>query len=226
MSKIHVGTCGFNYSWNPDGLEWYLTNTEFDTVELDASFYRIPGEKQIHNWKILTDKHPIIWSIKVYKSITHIHRLNENAVKDLKDFIEKFKELENYIKFYLIQLPPSFKDKNRLFEFFEKVKNEKIALELRNKELFNEEIVEWAKKNKITLVSVDAPGLPRTIFNTTGNVYLRLHGRIMWYYYNYLQIELKGLLKELDKIKAEKYVYFNNTSMYENAKKFLNLIKK
>ncbi|MFP3209319.1 MAG: DUF72 domain-containing protein, partial [Nitrososphaeria archaeon] len=35
----YVGTSGWSYAWNPDGLEWYVRNSGLNAVELNSSFY-------------------------------------------------------------------------------------------------------------------------------------------------------------------------------------------
>ena len=36
--RVYVGTSGWAYFWNPDGLDWYVRNSGLNAVELNASF--------------------------------------------------------------------------------------------------------------------------------------------------------------------------------------------
>ncbi|MEO0226027.1 MAG: DUF72 domain-containing protein, partial [candidate division WOR-3 bacterium] len=49
--KIHVGTSGWYYEWNQDRtLDWYITNSGLNSIELNASFYRFPFPNQVKAW--------------------------------------------------------------------------------------------------------------------------------------------------------------------------------
>jgi uncharacterized protein YecE (DUF72 family) len=227
MERIFVGTCGYAYSWNPDGLDWYLSESGFNTLELDSSFYHFPRESSVKKWIEATEKHPIPWAIKVHKSITHLYKFDNTAIDNFEKFMKIFKPMDKFIEFYLFQLPPSTKDLGKVEAFFKKTERSKFALEVRNLALFTEETVNLAQDLGITLVSVDAPVFPREIYSTNGKVYLRIHGRVGWYSYNYSESELKEIADKVKRAKAkEKYVFFNNTFMYENGKKFMQIYSK
>lgn len=82
--SIRIGTSGRTYKhWQgifyPDKwpksrwLEYYIMH--FDTVELNATFYRLPNRRSFENWKSRTpDK--FVWSVKSSKFITHTEKLN------------------------------------------------------------------------------------------------------------------------------------------------------
>ena len=230
--KVFVGTSGWHYSWNPDlSLDWYITNSGLNSIELNSSFYRFPFPNQVKGWANKTKLYnpKIRWSVKVNRLITHVFRFNDNAFNKWKIFENLFKPLDKFIYFYLFQLPPSFKSNNfeKIEKFFKKTKlKERFALEFRNIEWFKDKWIDWAKKLKLTLVSVDAPEFtkfPRKIFNINGIVYLRMHGRKAWYSHNYTEKELEEVKYNIEKENPkEVYVFFNNNhNMLENARKFL-----
>jgi uncharacterized protein YecE (DUF72 family) len=231
--KVHVGTSGWYYNWNPDlTFDWYLKNSKLNSIELNASFYRYPYPNQVKSWFTKTNnlRPDLRWSVKINRLITHVYKFNETAWQRWKSFERLFKPLDKLIDFYLFQLPPSTKPSSadKIAKFCKKTElKEKFALEWRNIEWFKEEWIEWTKKLRLTLVSVDAPDLPRDVFNTSGNVYLRMHGRTAWYSHNYTNEELKEVVGKILKVKPRKiYVYFNNDhSMVPNARKTLNLLK-
>lgn len=234
--EIFIGTSGWQYDWNPNGFEWYLKNSKLNSIELNASFYRFPFKNQIKNWKEKTEKiNKIRWSIKVNRLITHVFKFNERAIKTWKKFFDLFSLLENFIDFYLFQLPPYFKPKGKMYEnlikFIKSVNlKERFALEVRNVEWYNEEVLNELKSLQITFVSVDAPfftNLPREIFSFNDIVYLRMHGRTFWYSHDYSEKELKEVALKILKAKPKKvYIYFNNDhAMLKNAQKMFEIFR-
>ncbi|RLF23894.1 MAG: DUF72 domain-containing protein [Thermoprotei archaeon] len=228
---IYVGTSGWSYDWNPDGFEWYVKNSGLNTVELNASFYRFPFPSMVKSWARRTPE-GFIWSIKVNRLITHRYRFSIKALDVWRRFYTLFKPLESKIRFWLFQLPPSYRPRGKMLDnlekFIEEVNlGEKFVLEWRNKEWFRDEWIRWAEKLKITLCSVDAPDLPHTILKSSRMVYLRMHGRTVWYAYRYNEKELEEVAKRLMKADAAVYaVYFNNNhDMLDNARLMLAILR-
>ena len=91
--------------------------------------------------------------------------------------------------------------------------------------MFTDEIKEWAKKQDVLLVSIDAPELPDKIMSDE-IIYERIHGRTGWYSHDYSKNELKGIKEKILKSKPEKvYVFFNNNhAMLRNAQEMYKLI--
>ena len=218
--NFFVGTSGWSYDWNPDGIKWYVENSGLNSVELNSSFYRFPFKVWINAWK----KYEIRWMIKVNRIVTHLHRLNEKSYRVWGKFRSLFSPMENKIDYYLFQMPPNFKEFERVLEFVKKYGKEKFAFEFRNKYMYSKEILK--KLKGITVVSVDEPGMTR-IVKTSKDVYLRLHGKTFWYSHNYSNEELKELLKMATKLKPKKlYVMFNNNhNMLENARSCYDILK-
>lgn len=231
--KVFVGTSGWVYNWNEEGsLDWYLKNSGLNSVELNMSFYRFPFPNQVKGWLSKTRKlkPDLRWSIKVNRLITHIFKFNEKAFRLWENFHQLFRPLEKNIDFYLFQLPPSlsFSSFPRLESFIKDTRlKEKFALEVRNKDWFKEKCLEWAKKLRITWVSVDSPDFPLEVYSTNKIVYERMHGRTFWYSHYYTDEELREVKEKILKIKPKRvYVFFNNNhAMLENARRMLNLLK-
>ncbi|ARM75621.1 DUF72 domain-containing protein [Acidianus manzaensis] len=213
--EIYVGTSGWMYNWNPKrSLSWYVENSGFNAVELNASFYRFPTYKQVSSWK----KYNIKWAVKVNRIITHIKRLTD---------IEIWNKFESIVKdlnpdFYLFQMPPSFKfndDNLDKVKKFEKIVGEKMAIEFRDPKWYQTDL-----DLKITVVSIDSP-IGVYIINTSGTVYLRMHGRDNWYFYEYNDNELKDDISKILELNPKKiYIFFNNDLwMLENGKRMLEL---
>jgi len=175
MTTVYVGTSGWSYDWNiGHSLDWYINESQLNAIELNMSFYRFPYLNMVKSWA--TKGTQLAWVVKVHRSITHFQKLSEPAVESFQRFKKLFTPLEELIHYYLLQLPPSFTDITALEQFIEKTGTEKLAIEFRHPTLFTNELIEWGKKHGILLVSIDAPGLPRTIMSQTV-VYERIHGR-------------------------------------------------
>lgn len=172
----------------------------------------------------------IRWAIKINKSITHRHKFNEEALEIWKKFEDAFRTMDTLIDFYLFQLPllitPNLA--SRIAAFAEETAlQQRFALEFRNKDWFQEKWYEWAEEKEITLVSVDAPELPRKIYAINDVVYLRMHGRRKWYRHKYSTKELEEIEAKICKAEPEKaYVFFNNNhNMLKDARKLQELME-
>ncbi len=219
--KIFVGTSGWYYDWNTDlTLDWYIEHSGLNAIELNASFYRFPFPNQVKSW---TKKgKPLHWVIKVNRLITHRMRFSEKAFATWQKFLRLFASMDNYIDYFLFQLPPSItpKAQDTIASFLKKAKiAKKCAFEARNEKWFTTEMVQWAQALGITWVSIDAPEFTRDIFKTTKNVYVRVHGRTAWYHHNYNSRELKDIARRIVAVKPNRiYIFFNNNhSMLKNA---------
>jgi uncharacterized protein YecE (DUF72 family) len=228
--RVFVGTSGWFYSWNPQrSLDWFVASSGLNAVELNASFYRFPFPNQVKSWA--AKGRGLRWAVKVSRLVTHIHWLNQEGLTCWDRFFTLFAPLNQLVDFYLFQLPPRMgtEFRGRVAEFVKKSGLvQRFALECRNEAWFSPETTEWAKDLGITLVSIDAPKFPKEIYNTSGLVYLRMHGRTGWYQHNYTRSELQELVKKIRAAKPQGvYVFFNNDrDMLNNARQMLKLFGK
>jgi len=224
-----VGTSGWSYDWNPDGLEWYVSSSGLNAVELNASFYRFPRASTVRRWSRVGEG--IRWAVKVHRGVTHTRRLSRSSLDLWERFRDLFSLMDHLIDFYLFQMPPGFsrtpENEERVEAFAaESGLGPRMALEFRHVSWFSEDVEEWARRLDVTLVSVDAPDLPRTLFNTTGLIYLRMHGRTWWYAHRYTPDELAEVARALSAAGAKAiYVFFNNDhDMLDNGRAMLALL--
>src|SRR3954447_26984458 len=127
VSKIHVGCSGWVYKhWRgifyPEGLpqkRWFERYAEeFDTVEINASFYRLPLASTFDGWR---DKAPpgFRYAVKVNRFITHMKKLMD-CDEAVADFAALARRLGDRLGPLLYQLPPQLKrDLGRLEQFVE-----------------------------------------------------------------------------------------------------------
>lgn len=199
-------------------------NQGFNSVEINASFYRFPIQSWVKTW--LTAPEDFSFSIKVHRSITHYTKLKNRSLELWNRFRQPLESLEKKIDFWLFQMPSNYKYKQENLEairaFFEKTN-------LRNKAVIEFRDTSWWKAVKeianigIVFCSVDAPGLPHRLMSTNGAVYLRLHGSKEWYNYIYSEKELDNILSRIKKLKADKkMIYLNNDhGMLQNGRYLL-----
>ncbi len=225
MTETYIGTSGWSYDWNlGNSLDWYVTESQLNAIELNMSFYRFPYPNIIKSWAVKGKN--LAWVVKVHRSITHFQKLDLRAVESFQRFKTLFAPLEGRIHYYLVQLPPSFTDISTLEKFIEKTGTEKLAIEFRHPTLFTNEFITWAKHHGIFLVSIDAPQLPRTIMSE-GIIYERIHGRTAWYSHNYSDQELQEIQQRILVTNPKTiYVFFNNDhAMLANAMRMQQILR-
>src|SRR5262249_5579732 len=125
--QLRVGTSGYSYKqWKgnfypekvPDRemLNYYAT--QFSTVEINHTFYRMPGETLLLNWARSVSE-GFRFALTANQQITHIQRLR-GCESRLKRFLEVASVLQegDHLGPVLVQLPPAFKFDRSLLEDF------------------------------------------------------------------------------------------------------------
>ncbi|HIE33949.1 MAG TPA: DUF72 domain-containing protein [Candidatus Altiarchaeales archaeon] len=200
----------YSYRW----LEYYMK--KFDTVELNASFYRLPREKTFENWRKRTPEN-FLFSVKMNRFVTHVKRLLESK-NELKNFFSRVSKLEEKCGPILIQLPPSLEfEMSRTEKFLRELeknyRNYKFTIECRNETWFNKGVYDLFKEYSIALCISDTPNYPYVEKITADFVYVRLHGHEVLYASNYSEEQLQDWASKIRKWNnkdLDVYVYFDN----------------
>jgi uncharacterized protein YecE (DUF72 family) len=222
MAEIYVGTSGWSYAhWDTvfypsdvkgrDRITYY--SQHFDTVEINYTFYHLPREQTIKNWKNQVSKN-FLFSIKASRYITHLKRLQE-CEPSVTKFFENIKHLNEKLGPILFQLPPSFKMEYEHLEEFLKLlpKNFDYTFEFRHPSWYVDEIYDLLKKYKVALCITDLGGKLSPIVTTADFTYIRLHGPTKAYKGSYGEKkvnEWKEKLLTFKKQKISSYCYFDN----------------
>jgi uncharacterized protein YecE (DUF72 family) len=149
-----------------DYLSYYAT--QFDTLEVDATFYRIPAISTVKGWYAKTPAN-FLFALKTPQEITH-ERVLVDAGPVLAEFLRATEPLGEKLAVILLQFP--YFNKNafsspaeflaRLKPFLEKLPAEpKFALEIRNKYWLGPVLHDLLRKHNVALALVDHPWMPR-----------------------------------------------------------------
>jgi uncharacterized protein YecE (DUF72 family) len=223
VKPVHIGCSGWNYKdWReafyPKGLpqsrwlEHYAT--EFDTVEVNATFYRLPTRETVANW---VEKTPegFCFAIKASRYLTHIKRLRELPTY-FANFAERLEPLMDTPKMgpVLWQLPPGFKrDDERLADALEALPPGRHAMEFREPDWFAPDVYAALREHGVALVIGDHPKWPFQARElTTDWTYVRLHYGKRGRRGNYSEAELETWKRRIAAWRrdAEVLVYLNN----------------
>src|SRR2546423_1766510 len=185
MGNIYIGTSGWSYkSWDkefypaelPKNRQFDFYATQFPSVEINATFYRLPTPKMVQGWR---DKAPpgFVFAVKGSRFITHMKRLN-NLDGAVRKYFTRIKALRQRIGVVLWQLPPNFKkDLKRLDRFLRQLpKTYRHAVEFRNVSWLEADVFELLRRHRAAHVSVSSLGMPMNLSVTSEIVYIRFHG--------------------------------------------------
>lgn len=153
---------GFHPKGTKDELTYYAT--QFNSIELNATFYSLPSPDQILTWK---DKTPEDFKFfpKIPNTISHYRRLL-NITDVVTMFATSVLNFDEKLGMVFLQLHDNFKPKDyeRLEKFIKDWPKEvPLAVELRNEEWFADEEIfdktmELFQGHNITNIIVDTAG--------------------------------------------------------------------
>ena len=246
MSDIRIGTSGWVYKhWRtkfyPDEIKpgQYLNfyAEEFDTAEINYSFYKLPSQENYLDWANQVGD-DFVFAVKGSRYLTHM--------KKLKDPTDPWRRiystagcLGNKLGPILMQFPARWlKNTERLEEFLQCTKDNKIpdetlvrlAFEFRDESWFCKEVYALLEKYDAALCIADSLKFIRKDVVTTDFTYIRYHGRTPIYAANYSTAELRNESKKIAKFAAngiDVYAYFNNDGQahaIKNARKIKEML--
>ncbi|HVU29414.1 MAG TPA: DUF72 domain-containing protein [Sphingomicrobium sp.] len=219
---IRVGCSGWVYRhWRgifyPEALpqkRWFeLYSEEFDTVEINASFYRLPLASTFESWR---EKAPdgFCYALKANRFITHLKKLLD-CDEPLERFIGLARLLRGKLGPILYQLPPSLhKDLPRLGAFLAKLPAEPLqVVEFRHKSWYDEAVLELLDRHGVGFVTHDLKGLESPRWASGRTAYVRFHGAKGKYWGRYEEedlLEWTDWCLEQSLLGRSVWCYFNN----------------
>ncbi len=186
MENLHLGTIGWSYNFwkeifypkktaSKDYLAYYAT--QFNTVEVDSTFYRIPIQSTVSNWKQQTPE-GFRFSLKFPQMITHVKMLRD-CEYETGIFLERVGLLGEELGGLLLQFPPNF-GVDRLSDleaYLKKLpKEHRYAVEVRNKSWLNQTFYSVLRTNAIALVWADSSLMAEIREVTSDFLYVRWEG--------------------------------------------------
>jgi len=217
---IRIGCSGWNYEdWKglvyPSGeparrwLELYAQR--FDTVEINATFYRLPERKIVTRWAEQTPAR-FCFAVKASRYLTHVKRLRDLR-PGLERLYERIEPLHDARKLgpLLWQLPPRFRrDDDRLGDALAALPRGRHALEFRDESWFADGVYELLRAHGAALVVADRAPTPPTPWIATAEwSYIRFHrGRARRGAYG--RRALGTWAGRIAEAAGDVYAYFNN----------------
>ncbi len=238
MGNLHIGCCGF-----PTARKKYFE--EFDTIEVQLTFYTIPQTKTVQRWR---EEAPegFRFTMKAFQGITHRYfsptyrRARLGWEKERMLGFGHFRPTEEVhwawqqtlqlarilqAKVIVFQCPPNFKESEQtiqnLIRFFESIERDDFSLAIEFRANWQKETIAHLCRQLNLIHCVDPfKELPVT----RGLRYFRLHGAPpgeKMYRYQYTNDDLQRLKAiVLSNPEAETYCMFNNMTMREDALRF------
>lgn len=173
---------GFYPKGTKDELAYY--STQFNSIELNATFYGMPSSEQVLTWKEKTPENFKFFP-KITNTVSHFRRLL-NIDDVVTQFATAVLNFDDKLGMVFLQLHDNFKPKDyeRLEQFVNKWPKEvPLAIELRNTEWFTDEEIfdktcELFEDNNITNIIVDTAGRRDMLHMrlTTPNAFIRYVG--------------------------------------------------
>lgn len=225
MARAWIGCSGWSYDhWvgvlYPHGLpksRWREAYVDaFDTVELNASFYRWPGTRQFQRWsEVLPGDFRM--AVKASRWISHARRLRDPDDAWATRLKDAWGALGDRAGPVLLQLHPDHeRDDERLDDFLLRLTDVlPVAVELRHPSWHVEEVFGLLERRQAAYVVMSGAQLPCVLRATAPWVYLRLHGpsRDHLYAGSYTDDDLRwwaGRVQEWLDQERDVWVYFNN----------------
>jgi uncharacterized protein YecE (DUF72 family) len=223
MERVRIGCSGWSYGeWRggfyPKGLparRWLEHYAEtFDTVEINATFYRLPKEATVQSWteQVAGD---FRFAVKASRYLTHMKRL-----RDITDGVARFWEPLEPLRHsrrlgpVLWQLPENFeRDDDLLAAALDRLPRAQHCFEFRHPSWFAAPVRELLAEHGASLAIGDDKRRPLPEATPLGPLaYLRLHYGHRGHGGNYSEAELDEWRRRVAAWRARRpvFVYLNN----------------
>jgi uncharacterized protein YecE (DUF72 family) len=181
---IYVGTSGYSYKeWKgrfypekipaKDMLPYYASRLQ--AVELNNTFYRLPQESMVENWKSQVPD-DFRFSVKASQTITHFRRLKD-AGTQTHLLLKTVSALEHRLGVVIFRLPEDMeKDLERLETFLKELPADPpVAFDFRHPTWFDDDVRALLRSQNRALCVSDTDDLPVNRIDKTADWgYVRL----------------------------------------------------
>jgi len=185
VSIARIGCSGWQYrhwrgSFYPVDLpvrQWFAHYaSQFDTVELNNTFYRLPDAHTFEAWR---ENAPtgFLYALKASRFLTHMKKLKE-PVEPLHRFFDRAGSLGSTLGPVLYQLPTGWSvDSQRLTVFLRALpKGPRHAIEFRDRSWYRRDIFALLERHRVALCLHDMSGSATGRLEVGPFIYVRFHG--------------------------------------------------
>lgn len=210
-----MGTSGYGFpewkgSFYPDRLPDHemlrYYSSQFTTVEINNTFYRLPTRNVVREWALQVPP-GFVFAIKASQRITHRARLKPEGRESLEFLLATAAELGAKLGPILFQLPPNLRcDDSRLRAFLSLLPPERrFVFEFRHSSWFVESTYAALQDFGAALGTIQQDDFESPLVPTTRWGYLRLHRS------RYEMDQLRAWVRRLaSQPWDEAYVYFKH----------------
>jgi len=170
-TSIYVGCAKWNKqdlkNFYPKGTKDELVYyaSQFNSIELNATFYRIFPAEQYQKWYNKTPENFKFFP-KIVQNVSHLRRLNDQAYPIVEEYLNVTSNLKDKLGTMFLQLHSNFGPKNwdRVVRFVEYWPKEfALSIEFRHTDWFNDatvanELYSLLEENNISNTLVDTAG--------------------------------------------------------------------
>jgi len=207
----------------PSGLaqsKWLAYySQQFDTVELNATTYRLPKPEQVRRWCEVVPP-GFVYTVKLSRLITHRKTLPPRVDEFIENYMNRAACFEaGKVAQILVQFPPYLeRDEAHLIAFLDKLPaHHRYVVEFRNRSWLVPRVEDVLRERNMAFCIHDYPGFRTPDVVTSDDLaYVRLHGYTGLYVGNYPRRSLQHWAKRirlLTQRASDVYVYFNNDTL-------------
>jgi uncharacterized protein YecE (DUF72 family) len=222
VGRIWIGTSGWHYKhWVgtfypercPASRMLSLYQQQFDTVELNNTFYQLPKPASLECWRESVPS-SFCFAVKGSRFLTHMKKLKDPAI-GLQRFLGTVETLGEKLGPILFQLPPNWElDAGRLEEFLRCLPAyHHYAFEFRNATWNTPEVYTLLRRFNAAWCAFHLAGVESPIEITADFTYVRLHGPGGRYQGSYSDEALRRWAKQIEawnRTLRAMYLYFDN----------------
>ena len=222
-AEIRIGCSGYSYNhwigrYYPQELkssQWLRHYAEdFDSVELNNTFYQLPKEEAFDNWRASTAP-DFRFAVKGSRFITHMIKLKDPE-RGLVNFMPRAERLKKKLGPILWQLPPGWKVNLERLEIFLRMlpRRHRYTFEFRHESWITGNVMDLLRQYNAAFCIYELAGYQSPMEITANWTYVRLHGPTRFKYQGSYSDEqlaawakrIRAWSKELESI----WVYFDN----------------
>lgn len=223
MKPARIGCSGWNYQdWRgrfyperePERRWLELYAERFDTVEVNATFYRLPTRDTVSAWATQTPP-AFTFAVKASRYLTHVKRLRDVG-DGIRLFYERIEPLAAAGRLgpMLWQLPANFhRDDQRLRAWLAVLPDGMHTIEFRHPSWFVPEVMSALRERGVALTIGDHPQRPFQSHEATASWrFVRFHYGSRGRAGNYSSMELDTWARRIAQWRRREtvFAYFNN----------------